>query len=200
MPDYSKGKIYKIVCNTTGQVYIGSTVQLLAERLRHHKTDYKRFHEGKTNYTSSFAIIERGNYEILLVESYSCNSRQELHQRERFYIEHEQCVNKIIPCRSQKEYRQEHRDKISERMKKYYQDNRDKKIEYLKEWYRNNKEQRKAYDKEYYENHKEQRKAYNKERSKLRVECHICNCTVVKKKIREHERTLKHLRNLASRV
>jgi len=170
MTDYSKSKIYKIVCNTTGEVYIGSTVQSLSKRLRSHKKDYKRFHEGRSNYMTSFVIIERGNYEILLVESYSCNSRQELHQRERFYIEHEQCVNKIIPCRSKKEYEQ---------------DNREKKI---------------LYKKQYYENNKERVKEYDKERRKLRVECEVCNCTVIKSVFRRHERTLKHLRNLASRV
>ena len=34
MPDYSKGKIYKIVCNVTGLVYVGSTCEpTLARRL-----------------------------------------------------------------------------------------------------------------------------------------------------------------------
>ena len=43
MPDYSKGKIYRIVCNTTGKVYIGSTSQdYLSQRLRKHVEEYKK--------------------------------------------------------------------------------------------------------------------------------------------------------------
>ena len=33
MIDYTKSKIYKIVCNTTGLIYIGSTVNKLSRRL-----------------------------------------------------------------------------------------------------------------------------------------------------------------------
>ena len=32
--DYSQGKIYKIVCNKTGLVYIGSTYRSLEQRLK----------------------------------------------------------------------------------------------------------------------------------------------------------------------
>ena len=41
MTDYSKGKIYKIIDNTNGKIYIGSTVQTLQGRLLGHKTEYK---------------------------------------------------------------------------------------------------------------------------------------------------------------
>ena len=42
MIDYSKGKIYKIVCNNTGLIYIGSTCEpTLARRLAKHVGNYK---------------------------------------------------------------------------------------------------------------------------------------------------------------
>jgi len=34
---YLKGKIYKVVCNITGEMYIGSTVLRLSQRLYVHK-------------------------------------------------------------------------------------------------------------------------------------------------------------------
>lgn len=37
MPDYSKGKIYKLCSNQTDNVYIGSTTQELSFRLSDHK-------------------------------------------------------------------------------------------------------------------------------------------------------------------
>jgi predicted GIY-YIG superfamily endonuclease len=36
MPNYQNSKIYKIRCNTTGLVYIGSTTQSLKQRLDQH--------------------------------------------------------------------------------------------------------------------------------------------------------------------
>ena len=60
--DYQLGKIYKIVCNITGSVYIGSTCEnRLSRRLSHHVNNYRLFLSGKTNYTSSFEIIKNGN-------------------------------------------------------------------------------------------------------------------------------------------
>eukprot|EP01041_Mallomonas_annulata_P014107 gene14107-30022_t len=66
MPDYSLGKIYKIVCNVTGEIYVGSTTEkTLARRLTSHVTAFKRFNDGKkTSHTASFYIIERSPEEI----------------------------------------------------------------------------------------------------------------------------------------
>jgi hypothetical protein len=36
MPNYANGKIYKIVCNITGEQYIGATTQKLSQRLTCH--------------------------------------------------------------------------------------------------------------------------------------------------------------------
>ena len=48
MPDYSLGKVYKIVDNTNQDVYIGSTCQpTLAQRLSQHKKDYNKYLKDK---------------------------------------------------------------------------------------------------------------------------------------------------------
>ena len=99
--DYSNGKIYKIVDNTTGNIYIGSTCEkYLSKRLVGHRTSYKCYLEGKTNYMTSFEILKNNNYEIILIESHPCGSSDELHARERFYIENNNCVNKSMPGRT----------------------------------------------------------------------------------------------------
>jgi len=99
MPDYSKGKIYRIVCDTSGEVYYGSTIQSLSMRLTGHKVDAKR------SRCSSKQIIDRGNYSIVLVEEYPCENKEQLARRERFYIDNNVCVNKVIPTRTLQEYR-----------------------------------------------------------------------------------------------
>ena len=128
MPDYQLGKIYKIVCNETNQVYIGSTCRpLLSQRLAKHNYSYKYYLKGKYRFITSFKILERNNYEIILVELYPCNSKDELSARERYWIENtKNCVNKCIPTRTKKEYSEANKDKIKETKKQYREANKDK--------------------------------------------------------------------------
>ena len=118
---YQNGKIYKIVCNETGEVYYGSTIQKLITRMNKHKN--------KKKYCRSKQIINRGNYYYELVENYSCNNRKELETREKWYIENNECINKNIPLRTRKEYRQDNKEKIKEYSKQYRESN----IEKIKE-------------------------------------------------------------------
>ena len=54
MTNYKQAKIYKIVCNKTGLVYVGDTCKLLlCQRLTKHVSDYKRYLNGKTNFITS---------------------------------------------------------------------------------------------------------------------------------------------------
>ena len=129
--DYSKGKIYKIVDNTNGNIYVGSTIQKLCERLRGHRTDYKSYLKGKQHYTTSFDIIKNDNYEIILIENCPCNTREELLREERKYIENIRCVNKIIPTRTKKEHYQDNKEQILETHKEYYKNNKENVINHI---------------------------------------------------------------------
>jgi hypothetical protein len=125
MIDYSKGKIYKIVCNITGLIYIGSTCEpTLARRLTGHIKNYKRWKREEENFVSCFKILENNNYDIILIEDYPCERKDQLHARERHYIQTIVCVNKVIPTRSIKEYRIDHKSKISDAWKNYYEENK----------------------------------------------------------------------------
>jgi hypothetical protein len=108
MTDYSQGKIYKIVCNETGQVYIGSTVQTLKDRLNDHKSNFKRWLDEKTDWQcASSAIIQFDNYYIELIEHYPCNSKTELEIREGYWQKQIECINKCIAgatCGDKKAY------------------------------------------------------------------------------------------------
>ena len=79
MPDYSKGKIYRLVCNITGKQYVGSTINELYKRRGQHQTEHKRLKEGKAFYAClSVEIFDGGDYEIILVEKYPCADKMEL--------------------------------------------------------------------------------------------------------------------------
>ena len=132
--DYTHSKIYKIIDNTNGNIYIGSTTQSLSQRLGHHTRHYKRYCNGKCGYMSSFDIIKNMSYEIILIEEVNCNNKEQLHKIEREHIEANECVNLNIPSRTKKEYKEANKDTIKEYHKEYNDLNRDKIREYKKQY------------------------------------------------------------------
>jgi hypothetical protein len=151
MVNYQQGKIYRLVCNTTGLVYVGSTcLPTLAKRLQNHKSCYKIFiNGGKKEALTSFKILEHNNYDIILIENYPCNSKDELHQRERHFIETMECVNKVIPGRTKKEYFTEKKESINVKHKQWCEENKDRVKETQKQWREENKDKIKEVNKKY---------------------------------------------------
>ena len=127
MHNYKNSKIYKIICNTTGLVYIGSTTQSLKARLSGHTTIL-------SNCTSK-VIIDNNNYEILLIENYPCNSKKELEEREGSYQKTIDCVNKRIEGSSNKQSKEE----IKKRKKQYREEKIEKYRIISKQSYENSK-------------------------------------------------------------
>jgi len=140
MVNYQNGKIYRIVCNVSGKQYIGSTISLLNVRLSQHKKAVK---DGKN--CSSKIVLENNDCNIILLEDYPCERKEQLLQRERFYIETIDCVNKKIPTRTQHEWYLDNKEVFAKR----YQDNKDKLIEYQKVWNNENREKCVEYQKRY---------------------------------------------------
>ena len=127
MPNYNNAKIYKIWSPSHPEdIYIGSTTQSLAKRIGEHRGKYKQYKNGKTNYTTSFKILEYGDARIELIEHFECKCKEELTAREGHYIRTMDCVNKFIPGRTHKEYYQDNKDKRLQQKKQYRQKNKDK--------------------------------------------------------------------------
>ena len=185
MPDYKEGKIYKIKCNETGEQYFGSTTGSLRVRLNCHKSKTK-----SKKQCMSRQIINRGNFQIELVENYSCETKHELHKRERFYIDNNECVNRIIPTRTQKEYRELHKEKLKELNRTWEKEHRQERNTWQNNLYKTNEDYRektKVRASEYYE----QNKKKILERMLVR---YVCCCGLegsVSNKLR-HEKTKRH--------
>ena len=162
--DYSRGKIYKIVCNITGKIYIGSTCEpTLARRLAKHVGNFRDWKKNNNKiYISSYQIIEEGDYYIDLLELYSCNSNDELRKKEREYYDKISCCNKINPFTSKEEFLQ-------------------KKLE----WTKNNPEKRKESQKKYREKNKEEISQKKKETYKINIEQYQDNYQINKEKVLE---------------
>ena len=167
MPDYSNSKIYKIIDNTNGNMYVGSTTQSLAQRLAGHVRCYKGFLQGTQQFTSSFDIIKNSNYDIVLLEEINCETKEQLHARERFHIENNNCINLVIPTRTEKEYREAHKERRQETTKLYREKHKERlqeqKREYDKKYREENKELLKEKDRLKYEKNKERINTYKKE-------------------------------------
>ena len=173
MVNYQQGKIYKIVCHTTGFVYYGSTCEpSLARRLHQHKLAY--VNRSQKPICTSIQILENNNYNIYLVENFPCHNRDELRMRERFYIESNECVNKCIPIRFEEEknlLQREHYNKNKterlQNMKKYYELNKakidDYQKQYRKQYWEKNKEKKSEYNKQYWKNNKEKKSESSKQ-------------------------------------
>ena len=184
-------KIYKIVCDTTGLVYVGSTVETLCRRLSGHKDKYKRYLKGISRYVTSFDIIKNDNYKIILIQSCPCNNKEELHREERKYIESIECVNKYIPGRTQKEYNEINKDKIKEQTKEYKLKNKDKIKEQVKQYQLKNKDKKNISNKKYYEKNKDK----ISERNKIKIECEYCKSLITKLQLKKHQKTNKCLKS-----
>ena len=177
----NNAKIYKITDNTNNNKYIGSTCKTLNQRLSVHKCDYKRFLKGLFHNIKSFDILKNGDYKIELLENCNIKTKQELLERERFYIENNECLNKCIPCRTHKQYYNDNKDKFKE----YYNDNKDK----AKEYYNDNKEKLNNCHKEY--------NANNKDKLQQKFICQCSgNYTYINKS--HHIKTSKHQNYLKS--
>ena len=136
--DYSKGKIYRLNC--ANLVYIGSTTQTLSMRKGQHRRDCNGWLNGTTHYRSSFELFKLGNPVITLIEDYPCDRKEQLLARERFHIQNNVCVNKIIPGRTKAEHYQDNREAIIKKQIKYYDLNKEAILEKKKEYYDLNKE------------------------------------------------------------
>jgi hypothetical protein len=126
MPNYKDAKIYKILAEGYDP-YFGSTTLTLDNRL-------KAFRNNKKYYSCS-PFVNIGTIE--LVEEYPCETRKELMERERFWIDNNICVNKVIPIRTDLEKVEYHKNynKTYVRKTPLKTPTKEKNAEYCRRWY-----------------------------------------------------------------
>ena len=174
MVNYNKSHIYKLCCKDTDikEIYIGSTTNF-RNRKSQHKSVCNNINEKGYNCKVYSFIREHGgfqNWDMILIETVSCNTKLELLKIERKYIEElKPSLNKEIPSRTQKEWQ--------------------------KEYLENNKERIKEYSKEYRENNKDKTNKYNREWGKMKITCE-CGSIITKNTKHKHKRSKKHIKFL----
>ena len=189
MPDYSKGKIYKIVADTDEEYkpYVGSTIQTLSNRMAGHRKD-------KKNSFSSCKLFERFGVDkckIILIEEYPCDTYEQLLSRERYWFDNIECCNKIRPfitkeerIEYEKNYNEQHKEEIIVKRKERYEKFKEEIIEESRKYREQHKEEIAVKRKEKYEKNKEKY-----------AEKYKCSCGSIYRKISksDHEKTKKHI-------
>ena len=138
--NYDNACIYEIVCKDVNitEKYIGSTTNLIQRRREHKKVCNNENIKAYNYYVYQF-IRENGgfeNWDVVLIEQViDCKDKENLHKRERYYIVEKKAeLNKKIPLRTDKEYREDNRAKLAKLSKEYRKNNKDKINKYSKEY------------------------------------------------------------------
>ena len=116
------GIIYKLV-STDPEItdcYVGST-----RSFRHRKYQHKSICDNTNSRNHNFYVYQfirdNGgfqNWDMVQIEEFKHDTKQELHSRERYWLEElKATLNKVIPTRTNKEYREEHKEVLAEKKK-----------------------------------------------------------------------------------
>jgi len=130
--NYKNAKIYKLT-GENGLYYYGSTTRRLNIRLNEHRC--------KSGCERSKLLT---NPTIELLENYPCNNKIELQERERWYIENNECVNRKVPNRTDKEYQEKYRKRDTEKKKEKKHNKNEKSVKSKKKYRELNKAKEKA--------------------------------------------------------
>jgi len=175
MPDYSKGKIYKLVNSVDTKIYVGATCGTLRLRKNAHKCKSKS--DPDMTVYKHLNIVGWENVDIILIEEIKCNNKMELSRRERYWIDElKPVLNTSLPLQTYQEWYDKNKHVKLAKQKIYYDDNKEiilKRNRVAGKIYReNNKEIIKDRRKIYRENNKEhmlEKEKIYRENNRVRV-------------------------------
>jgi len=173
MVNYQLGRLYKMVNKITNEFYVGSTtVKYLSQRKSGHAHDSARI-ELKSPLMTAIRAHGIANFDIVLIENFPCNSKEELLARERYQIEQlKPTYNVHVPIilkEERKEYQAKHAAKYN----------------------KTHPEERKATVKRSYEKNKEKNREKVSEYGRQKVQCE-CGSISTKRGWAAHLKSTRH--------
>lgn len=162
--DTKERYVYKIFHNEEAYIYIGSTKLNINQRFELHKSNYKQFINGKSNYCTIYYLFDfydMDDCEIEILETI-IDPTVNIREVERKYIEENKDIvlNKVSAFTTENEARIKLNAHIREKYKtdenfrlvkqRYFEKYKDFYIQYKKDYYIKNKERLDEYQKEHY--------------------------------------------------
>jgi len=127
MPDYSKCLIYKLCCKDLNvkEIYVGSTCNFTRRKGEHksycHNDKDRHYHLKVYKFIRDNGGFQ--NWDMILVEEYPCENKQQKLQRERYWYEElKASLNYDYPARIKKEWYEDNKEFV----KKYQEANKEK--------------------------------------------------------------------------
>jgi hypothetical protein len=128
--DYSKTIIYKLVCRdlSVKELYVGATTNWVNRKGSHKcrctNENNKKYHLKVYQYIRANGSWE--NWNMIMVEEYSCETEHESAKRERHWTETlGATLNSNTPSRTYTEYCEENKEQINKRQIKYTEQNKE---------------------------------------------------------------------------
>ena len=140
------GFVYKLRCldETIKEIYVGSSFNI-NHRMTQHKSDCNNPNRINYNYKVYKFIRDNGgwsNWDYTILEEVEVEDKDELEicYEDSWIVYLDPQLNSQRARRSQKEYREDNKEKIAEYKKEYYEKNKEKALEYRKEYRERNRE------------------------------------------------------------
>jgi hypothetical protein len=206
--DYTNTHFYKICCKDleVKDIYVGHTTDF-RKRRNHHKLSCNNETSNKHNMNVYQVIRENNgwdNWDMILIETRSCNDALDAKKIERKYIEELQAsLNRSIPGRSNEEYREQFRDKLNEKRRIYHKEHREIALVKQRKYIEEHKDILLAKQRKYDTEHREQRQLYREQNKQAIKEqmgkpctCEVCGGTYTHCHKARHCRSIKHQKAL----
>jgi len=178
-PLYCNSVIYKLCCKDPSilDIYVGSTTNFIKRKAQHKKICNNENDKRYNCYKYQFIRDNCGwnNWDMIKIKDYPTDSKRNLEMEERRIIEElKPTLNKQLPTRTNKEYKENNKESISLKRKEWDKKNIEKIKQKVKEWRENNKDR-------YYETQSQ------------KITCPICGSILLKRGLNRHQRTKKCL-------
>ena len=199
--DYTNTHFYKLCCLdlTVSDIYIGHTTGFRKRKSQHKKRCCKPSDKRYNLKVYQFIRNTGGweNWDMVLIETRSCNNVLEAKKIERELLENMSAtLNTQTPTRTKKEHYEANKDRILARQKQYSDDHKDIIRDRRKAFRENNKERLCDSHRRYYEQNKEQ----ILEKMRMKVTCDVCNVMYNSGDRARHCRSLRHQKALEAQT
>jgi len=162
------GYIYYILDLTNADMYIGSCWK---DRWNMRKYEHKNINDEGC---ASTKIIKNNNYIFEILEQNEFETKEDRCKREQFYLDNNECINKLRAYRSKEDLRdwrkknyEKNKDEINRKRRKQHQNNKEADNKKDRDKYKNNinyKNRKIESSKKHYEKNKDRINEYKKRR------------------------------------